>query len=78
MKLSRKSEMAARASKEQKKEKMNWMWRHKSLGTLTGLIVLPRVGYRLANMAKYKIRDLPGMFLKSDGITEFFPCCSFY
>jgi 1,2-dihydroxy-3-keto-5-methylthiopentene dioxygenase len=46
--------------KEQKQEKMDWMWRHKSLGCLTGMIVLPRVGYRLFNMTKYKIRDLPG------------------
>lgn len=46
--------------KEEKKEKMMWMWRHKSLGVLTGLVVLPRVGYRLFNAAKYRIRDLPG------------------
>jgi cytochrome b561 len=46
--------------KEQKEEKMKWMWRHKSLGLLTGLIVFPRVGYRLLNMSKYNIRELPG------------------
>ena len=46
--------------KEQKKEKMNWMWRHKSLGVLTGLVVLPRVGYRLVNAGKYQISKLPG------------------
>ncbi len=46
--------------KAEKKEKARWMWRHKSLGVLTGLVVLPRVGYRLFNAAKYKIRDMPG------------------
>lgn len=45
--------------KEQKEEKGNWMWRHKSLGVLTGLVVLPRVGYRLFNAGKYQIRNLP-------------------
>lgn len=38
-----------------KEEKGKWMWRHKSLGLLTGLIVAPRMGYRLFNAAKYKV-----------------------
>ena len=38
-----------------KEEKGKWMWRHKSLGLLTGIIVAPRLGYRLFNAAKYKI-----------------------
>jgi len=46
--------------KTEKKEKGKWMWRHKSLGLLTGMIVLPRVGYRLFNMSKYKIAHMPG------------------
>jgi len=46
--------------KEQKKEKGDWMWRHKSLGVLTGMIVLPRVGYRLFSKAKFNLQDLPG------------------
>ena len=33
-----------------KEEKGLWMHRHKSLGLLTGMIVLPRVAYRLGNM----------------------------
>ena len=32
-----------------KSEKGKWMWRHKSLGLLTGMIVAPRIGYRLMN-----------------------------
>ncbi|KAL3781136.1 hypothetical protein HJC23_001443 [Cyclotella cryptica] len=31
------------------------MFRHKSLGLLTGLIVAPRLGYRVFNAAKYQI-----------------------
>mmetsp|Transcript_7906 Transcript_7906/g.9857 ORF Transcript_7906/g.9857 Transcript_7906/m.9857 type:complete len:188 (+) Transcript_7906:113-676(+) len=46
--------------KEEKDEKMKWMWRHKSLGVLTGLVVAPRLGYRLFNMGKYQIEHLPG------------------
>ena len=38
-----------------KEEKGKWMWRHKSLGLLTGMIVAPRIGYRLMNAAKYKV-----------------------
>ena len=36
------------------------MWRHKSLGLLTGLVVAPRMGYRIFNAAKYHVGHLPG------------------
>ena len=35
-----------------KEEKGKWMWRHKSLGSLVGILVAPRLGYRLLNAAK--------------------------
>jgi cytochrome b561 len=38
-----------------KEEKGKWMWRHKSLGLLTGLIVAPRLGYRIFNATKYQV-----------------------
>ena len=38
-----------------KEEKGKWMHRHKSLGLLTGLIVAPRLGYRIFNAAKFQI-----------------------
>jgi cytochrome b561 len=38
-----------------------WMHRHKSLGLLTGMIVLPRVAYRLGSAAAYKVRNIPGV-----------------
>ena len=34
-----------------KAEKGDWMFRHKSLGLLTGMIVAPRFAYRLYNMS---------------------------
>lgn len=43
------------AQQSPKEDKGKWMWRHKSLGLLTGIIVAPRVGYRLFNAAKYQI-----------------------
>lgn len=43
-----------------KEEKGKWMWRHKSLGLLTGLIVAPRLGYRIFNAAKYQVGHMPG------------------
>jgi len=37
------------------------MHRHKSLGLLTGVLVLPRVGYRVFAWAKYNaVSKLPG------------------
>lgn len=41
--------------KEAKDEKMKLMWIHKSLGLLTGLIVAPRLAYRIINMGKVGI-----------------------
>merc|ERR1719326_1805714 len=40
--------------KSNKKEKGEWMWRHKSLGLLTGLIITPRLVYRTINNKVYK------------------------
>lgn len=40
--------------KEEKEEKMKWMWRHKSLGVLTGMVVAPRLAYRLFNIGKVR------------------------
>lgn len=50
-----------KAQESPKEEKGMWMHRHKSLGLLTGMIVLPRVAYRLTSMASYKVRDIPGL-----------------
>ena len=43
------------AQQAPKEDKGTWMFRHKSLGLLTGMIVAPRLGYRLFNAAKYKV-----------------------
>mmetsp|Transcript_16547 Transcript_16547/g.33498 ORF Transcript_16547/g.33498 Transcript_16547/m.33498 type:complete len:189 (-) Transcript_16547:225-791(-) len=43
-----------------KEEKGKWMFRHKSMGLLTGLVVAPRLGYRLLNSAKYQIGHVAG------------------
>lgn len=48
---------AQNAPKEQKGELMR---RHKSLGLLTGMLVAPRVGYRLLSSSKYKLIPLVG------------------
>jgi len=49
---------AQEAPKEQKGE---WMFRHKSLGLLTGMLVAPRLAYRLLNMSKFSaVSHLPG------------------
>lgn len=36
-----------KAQEAPKEEKGKWMWRHKSLGLLTGMIVAPRLAYRV-------------------------------
>jgi cytochrome b561 len=36
------------------------MFAHKSLGLLTGMIVAPRVAYRLFNRPAYNVMELPG------------------
>ena len=40
-----------------KGEKGPWMHRHKSLGVLTGIVVLPRLGYRIINMGKVRFEE---------------------
>lgn len=61
------------AQQAEKKDKGLWMHRHKSLGLLSGMIVLPRVGYRLFNAAKVrKSKRLPCYVLVSSyKITDF-------
>ena len=41
-----------KAQDSPKSEKGLWMHRHKSFGLLSGIIVAPRVGYRLMNATK--------------------------
>ena len=48
------------AQQAPKEEKGVWMFRHKSLGLLTGCIVAPRFLYRLSNMSSYNVQSLPG------------------
>jgi cytochrome b561 len=47
------------AQRAPKEEKGDWMFRHKSLGLLTGMIVAPRFLYRLTSGA-YNVRSLQG------------------
>jgi len=42
--------------KDAKEEKMKLMFTHKSLGLLTGILVAPRIIYRVVNMAKVSIQ----------------------
>jgi cytochrome b561 len=49
-----------KAQEAPKQEKGKWMWRHKSLGLLTGFLVLPRVGYRLFNRHAYYVEKIAG------------------
>lgn len=49
-----------KAQQAPKEEKGKWMFRHKSLGLLTGMIVAPRFAYRLLNRSAYNVRDLQG------------------
>uniref|UniRef100_A0A7S2HRU9 Cytochrome b561 bacterial/Ni-hydrogenase domain-containing protein n=1 Tax=Helicotheca tamesis TaxID=374047 RepID=A0A7S2HRU9_9STRA len=49
-----------KAQQAPKSEKGLWMHRHKSMGLLTGMLVLPRLGYRLINSRKYDIAHLTG------------------
>lgn len=43
-----------------KADKGKWMYRHKSLGLLTGMIVAPRLGYRLLSSRAYKVDKIAG------------------
>lgn len=49
-----------KAQQAPKEEKGIWMYRHKSLGLLTGMVVAPRFAYRLLARSSYKVQDLPG------------------
>eukprot|EP00536_Pseudo-nitzschia_multiseries_P000460 jgi/Psemu1/249542/estExt_Genewise1Plus.C_60051 len=49
-----------KAQDSPKSEKGTWMHRHKSLGLLTGMIVAPRLAYRLVNRSSYKLQELSG------------------
>jgi cytochrome b561 len=49
-----------KAQQSPKEEKGAWMFRHKSLGLLTGMIVAPRIAYRLIARQKYNVRALEG------------------
>jgi cytochrome b561 len=52
------------AQQAPKSEKGKFMHIHKSLGLLTGMIVLPRVGYRLFNQSAYKVFPVEGSKLE--------------
>jgi cytochrome b561 len=49
-----------KAQQSPKEEKGAWMFRHKSLGLLTSMIVAPRVAYRLLSSPSYNVRTLMG------------------
>lgn len=48
------------AQQAPKEEKGLWMHRHKSLGLLTGMIVAPRLAYRLLNRPAYNVMEMQG------------------
>mmetsp|Transcript_10305 Transcript_10305/g.21647 ORF Transcript_10305/g.21647 Transcript_10305/m.21647 type:complete len:161 (+) Transcript_10305:116-598(+) len=49
-----------KAQDSPKSEKGTWMHRHKSLGLLTGMIVAPRLAYRIVNRSSYKVQEMAG------------------
>lgn len=49
-----------KAQDSPKQDKGYWMQLHKSFGLLTGVIVLPRVGYRLLNASKFRLAPIEG------------------
>eukprot|EP00980_Cylindrotheca_fusiformis_P006701 scaffold1398_cov116-Cylindrotheca_fusiformis.AAC.18 len=49
-----------KAQQAPKEDKGRLMHLHKSLGLLTGMIVLPRVGYRIFNQSAYKVFPIEG------------------
>ena len=53
------------AQNSPKGEKGKWMWRHKSLGTLTGIIVAPRLAYRIVNRSAVSRTTNPSNMLQS-------------
>jgi cytochrome b561 len=49
-----------KAQDSPKEEKGKWMWRHKSMGLLAGLIIAPRFAYRLMNRKSYNVEKIAG------------------
>ena len=49
-----------KAQQSPKEEKGKWMFRHKSLGLLTGIVVAPRVAYRLLSAQSYNVEKILG------------------
>lgn len=49
-----------KAQQVPKTERGDWMWRHKSLGLLTAMLVTPRVAYRLLSRDSYNVASLVG------------------
>ena len=50
-----------KAQQAPKEEKGLWMHRHKSLGTLTGMIVAPRLAYRIMSSSRaYNVMEVQG------------------
>jgi len=48
------------AQQAPKEEKGLWMYRHKSLGLLTGMVVVPRVAYRVFSRSAYNVVNVQG------------------
>lgn len=49
-----------KAQDSPKEEKGKWMWRHKSMGLLAGIIIAPRFAYRLMNRKAYNVEKIAG------------------
>ena len=50
-----------KAQQAPKEEKGKWMFRHKSLGLLTGMVVAPRLAYRVLNRGAVSTIDAFGI-----------------
>lgn len=50
-----------KAQQAPKEEKGKWMFRHKSLGLLTGMVVAPRLAYRVFNRGAVSTIDTFGI-----------------
>jgi 1,2-dihydroxy-3-keto-5-methylthiopentene dioxygenase len=59
-----------KAQQVPKEEKGEWMWRHKSLGLLTGMLVAPRVAYRLLSRDSYHVEKLMGSSSTEHGLAQ--------
>jgi len=46
-----------KAQDSPKEDKGTWMFRHKSLGLLTGMIVAPRLAYRIVNRSSVRTNE---------------------